>query len=99
MIDGSFLSTQCLIHRFRKRVFVGQFPGQTQLVPDAVKLVYKDQSRDQQNVVLMHKWSLYAGSITMSIQLRTCEMRCLKAGGLYIQVVFRAGWTIILKYA
>ncbi len=29
-----------------------------------VKLVYKDQSRDQQNVVLINRWSLYSGSIT-----------------------------------
>ncbi len=29
-----------------------------------VKLVYKDHHRDQQNVVLICRWSLYAGSTT-----------------------------------
>ncbi len=29
-----------------------------------LKLVYKDHPRDQQNVVFIHMWSLYAGSVT-----------------------------------
>ncbi len=32
-----------------------------------VKLVYKDHPGDQQNVVLIHKWSLYTGSITWKV--------------------------------
>ncbi len=28
-----------------------------------VKHAYKDRTRDQQNVLLIHRWSLYAGSI------------------------------------
>ncbi len=30
---------------------------------NTVKLVYKDHPRDQKNVVFIHRWSLYAGSI------------------------------------
>ncbi len=43
-----------------------------------VKLAYKYHRRDQQNVVLIHSWSLYAGSIAWS----------LYTGGL------RAGYTV-----
>ncbi len=32
-----------------------------------VKLVYKDQHTDEENVVLIHRWSLYAGSIAWKI--------------------------------
>ena len=32
-----------------------------------VKLVYKDQPRDQQNVVLIHRWSLYRGRIAWKV--------------------------------
>ncbi len=32
-----------------------------------VKIVYKDHPRDQQNVVLIHRWSLYAGSIAWKV--------------------------------
>ncbi len=32
-----------------------------------VKLVYKHHPREQQNVVLIHRWSLYAGSIAWKI--------------------------------
>ncbi len=32
-----------------------------------VKLVYKDHPMDQQNVVLIHRWSLYAGSIMRKV--------------------------------
>ena len=32
-----------------------------------VKLVYKDQYRDQQNVTLIHRWSLHAGSIAWNV--------------------------------
>ncbi len=46
-------------------------------------------------------WSLYAGSLYMQVQINgkytlwTCKMRSLWTGGLYIQVVFRAGLTVI----
>ena len=30
-----------------------------------VKLVYKDRHRDQQNMVAIHRWSLYTGSNKM----------------------------------
>ncbi len=32
-----------------------------------VKHVYKDHPRDQQNIVLIHRWSLYAGLITWKV--------------------------------
>ncbi len=32
-----------------------------------VKLVYKDHPRDEENVVVIHRWSLYAGSITWKV--------------------------------
>ena len=57
-----------------------------------VKLVYKDHPRDQQNIVLIHRWSLYTGSITWTVYtwgLLTC--------GLYKQVVFRAGLPVFIN--
>ena len=33
------------------------------IIKTTVKLVYKDHPRDQHNVVLIHRWSLYTGSI------------------------------------
>ncbi len=48
-----------------------------------VKLVYKDHPRDQQNVVLINRWSLHAGLITWM-----CILLGLVKGGLYKQVVF-----------
>ena len=51
-----------------------------------MKFVYKDQCRDQQNVALIHRWPLYAGSIAWGIY--SCgPVKC----GLYKQVVFTAG--------
>ncbi len=40
------------------------------LGPPTVKLVYKDHTtctRDQQSVILIHRWSLYAGYITWKV--------------------------------
>ncbi len=54
-----------------------------------VKLVYKDQSRDQQNVVLVHSWFLYTGPITWKVY----NWRPVKCG-LYKQAVFIAGLTV-----
>ncbi len=34
---------------------------------NTAKLVYKDYPRDQQNMVRIHRWSLYASSITWKI--------------------------------
>ena len=55
-------------------------------VSSTVKLVYKDHPRDQQNAVLIHRWSLYAGSATWKVHPRGAA-KC----GLYKQVVFKAG--------
>ena len=54
-----------------------------------MKLVYKDHPRDQQTVVLIHRWSLYAGSITWKVYpwgLVKCS--------LYKQVVFIYRWSL-----
>ncbi len=53
--------------------------------------VYKDHPRDQQNVVLIHRWSLYAGSITWEVY-PWGPVKC----GLYKQVVFRRGLIVFL---
>ncbi len=58
-------------------------------LPCMVKLVYKDQSRDQQNVVLVHSWFLYTGPITWKVY----NWRPVKCG-LYKQAVFIAGLTV-----
>ncbi len=33
------------------------------------ELVYKDHPRNQQNVVLIHRWSLYAGLIAWKVHI------------------------------
>ncbi len=48
-----------------------------------MKLFYKDHARDQQNVVLIHRWSLYTGIIAW----KTYTWRPVKCC-LYKQVVF-----------
>ncbi len=60
-----------------------KLPARVCVLSCTVKPVYKDHSRDQQNVVLIHRCSLYAGSIAW--QIYTCvPVKC----GLYKQVVF-----------
>ncbi len=59
------------------------------MVAITVKLVYKDHPRDQQNVVLIHRWSLYAGSITWK-GYTWGPVNC----GLYKQVVFIYRWSL-----
>ncbi len=49
----------------------------------------KYQPRDQQNVVLIHRWSLYAGSIAWKIYTWG-PVKC----GLYKQVVFIYRWSL-----
>ncbi len=51
-----------------------------------VKLVYKDHPKDQQNMVLIHGWSLYAGSIAWKVY-PWGPVKC----GLYKQVVLYTG--------
>ena len=56
---------------------------------NTAKLVYKDHPRDQQNVALIHRWSLYAGSIAWKVY--PCwPVQC----GLYKQVVFIYRWSL-----
>ena len=76
-----------------------------------VKLVpvYKDHPRDQQNMVLIHRWSLYAGSITLQVyawgpakcglykQVVFIYRWSLEPGALYLQMVSRAGLTVVFK--
>ncbi len=50
------------------------------------KLVYKDHPGAQHSVVLIHRWSLYAGSVTWKIYPWE-PLKC----GLYKQVVFVYG--------
>ncbi len=40
-----------------------------------VKLVYKDHHTDEENVVLIHRWSLYAGSIAWKIYMEDIYTR------------------------
>ena len=54
---------KCLTHRQRK---LFSFYEQK----NTVKLVYKDRPRDQQNAVLIHMWSLYAGSTAWKVYNR-----------------------------
>ena len=54
-----------------------------------VKLVYKDHPRDQQSVVLIHMWSLYAGSTVQKVYTWG-PVKC----GLYKQVVFIYRWSL-----
>ncbi len=56
--------------------------------PDAVKLVFKDHPRDLHKVMSIHRWSLYAGSITWNLY-PWCPIKC----GLYEQVVFVYRWS------
>ncbi len=56
---------------------------------NTVKLVYKDHSRDQQDMALIHRWPLYAGSTTWKVY--PCgPVNC----GLYKQVVFMYRWSL-----
>ncbi len=48
-----------------------------------MKLLCKDHPRDQQNVVLIHRWSIYAGSVTFKLY-PWGPVKC----GLYKQVIF-----------
>ncbi len=54
-----------------------------------VNLVYKDHPRDQENVVFIHRWSLYAGSIKWKVYTWG-PVKC----GLYKQVVFIYRWSV-----
>ncbi len=56
---------------------------------NTVKLVYKDHPRDQQNMVLIHRWSLYTGSISWTVYTSGL-LKC----GLYKQVVFICRWSL-----
>ncbi len=49
-------------------------------------------------MVLIHRWSLYTLRLNNmeSISLGNCKMWSLQAGGLHIQVAFRAGVTVFL---
>ncbi len=49
-----------------------------------MKPVYKDHPRDQQNMFIIHRWSLYAGSTAWKVYTRV-PVKC----GLYKQVVFK----------
>ncbi len=61
---------------------------------NTLKLVYKDHSMDQLNVVLMHRSSLYAGSIVWKIYTWGPVKCGLYKQVVYIQVVFREGLTV-----
>ncbi len=42
--------------------------GSTTVISEAYsEIVYKDRPRDQQNVVFIHRWSLYAGSVAWKV--------------------------------
>ena len=56
---------------------------------NTVKLVYKDHPMHQQDMVLIQRWSLYAGSITLTVYLWG-PVKC----GLYKQVVFIYRWSL-----
>ena len=51
--------------------------------------ICKDHPRDQQNVVLIHRWSLYAGPIILKVYLWGPVKR-----GLYKQVVLIYRWSL-----
>ncbi len=60
------------------------------LIIHTVKLVYKDHDhRDQQNVVFIHGWCLYADSIAWKVYTWG-PVKC----GLHKQVVFIYGWSL-----
>ena len=54
-----------------------------------VKFVCKDHPRDQPNVVLIHRWSLYADSITWKVYPWGPVNY-----GIYMQVVFIYRWLL-----
>ncbi len=56
---------------------------------DTVKLVYKDYLGDHHNVVLIHRWSLYTGTITWKVY-PWGPIKCC----LYKHVIFRLGLTV-----
>ena len=65
-------------------------------ISNTMKPLYKDHLRDQQNIVLIHRWSLYAASIKWQVyiwMLVTCGLY-KQAGGLCIQVVFIYRWSL-----
>ena len=53
-----------------------------------VKLAHKDQPKDKQNVVLIHRWSFYAGSVAWKVYIWG-TVYCL-----YKQVVFMHRWSL-----
>ncbi len=61
---------------------------------NTVKLVYKDHPSDLQNVVLMLRLSLYAGSILSNVESIPLGNVVFIISGAYIQVAFRAGLTL-----
>ncbi len=61
-----------------------------------VKFAYKDHRRGQQNAVLIHRWSLYEGSITWKVYMVYPWGPVVY--GLYKKVVFRAGLTVYYMY-
>ena len=54
-----------------------------------VNLVHEDHSREPKNMVLIHRWSLYAGSIAWKVY----PWGPVKFG-LYKQVVFLCRWSL-----
>ncbi len=54
-----------------------------------MKLRYKDHPRSQQNVVFIHRWSFYAGSMAWEVYTRG-----LVICGLYKQLVFMYRWRL-----
>ncbi len=64
-----------------------------------MKLVYKDHPGDLHNVLIIDRWSLYAGSITWKVypgDLYNVVFRV--RWSLYIQVVFGPGLTVYKDY-
>ncbi len=55
-----------------------------------VTLVYKDHHRDPQNMVVIHRWSLYAGTVTWEVYPPGLAVKC----GLYKQVVVIYRWSL-----
>ena len=53
-------------HGLRPRRVPDRYPPINQIAY-TMKLVYIDHPRDQQNVVFIHRWSLYAGSIAWKV--------------------------------
>ncbi len=61
------------------------------VIKHTLKLVYKDHPRDQQYVVLIHGWSLYASWIIWKVYTWG-PVKC----GFYKQVVFKYRWPLEL---